>query len=923
MNSNAIHLSAKIIAVLRKQTSQTNRTAWVKWRSIIQDVNAQNIDISEIKYQINLGVGVCKKFKTIDELKQELKSVSNEELRQVLIYIALFIELVRQSKETLFYGKYKILFDELKSEFLNTSLDDFEATTNNWIEKYTEDKFTLKVKVPGTLKIIVLDYCLRWVSLWMYQTGITSGIGDKILGVGDDNGFFFIVQFLIIPIIVMAIAFFRDKYINKRATHLFQELNYNNLKLIIHHSPWNYLVTFLFVISGIFIPFVAFGLDANADAMQMNINIAKLVLGIVYGSYLMILIKQFSKSIPTIPIIIEQIEGIELKQIKSDLSHDENDDEIVELDVSLRSANEKMEAYVLEAALFGALAFSAFLQLVSSDSLSMEDVGLFSHKTAELFSNLVHFKSVDSYESIQFILSKVGLMSLVAYQTLFCSIFFMAVIASRLKFNDLTDSIDRFLNLSKNYNEKEENLVQSYQGDATQEPVKKITKKIRALLSKGNLTLEETKPIMEYMRFFRTLGISTFFAIIVTGGLFISVQLSIILLFISLLSFLYFKLNDILQKIRNLTTLIQEYYFIIENRVHLVAWSAILVALIIRTFGFPLGNLILALSFIVLFFHYLLSLFVPEKVEESLVNNDIFGSASSLENFAKKALKISLAIFFLGYMFKVQHWPGAAILLIMGGFIMAFYFFTSKKIKTSTKWLDWVVSFSLGITMVAILFKIQHWHGSSLLRWPAFFGVLISLGLIFKYKAIFLKSTKRAVIILFCVGALAQIPFFSWAIMNLSFNYKIYVERVEYDKIIDKLIWTKNQGGFVDATKGNELDSLRFYARIFSEKIAPKMEGHELNLYAWQLVIQNSDSLVLEEALIWINESLKTHEEYDNLDTKALILFKLKDYTEAEKMALKAIEKGKEENINVIDTEKLLKEIIKLKEANETPTISP
>lgn len=908
MNSNAIHLSGKLIAVLRKQTSQTNRTAWVKWRSIIEVINAHHIDVSEVKYQINLGVGASKKFKTIDEIKQELKSVSDEDLHQVFIYIALFIELVRQSKEVLFYTKYKVLFDELKSEFLNTSLDDFEVTTNNWIEKYTEDKFTLKVKVPGTLKIIFLDYCLRWISLWMHQKGFTSGIGDKILGVGDDNGFFFIIQALIIPIIVIAIAFFRDKYINNKATLLFNQLNYNNLKLIIRHSPWNYLVTFLFVITGIFIPIVAFGLDID--------GFFKLLLGVVYGSYLMILIKQFSKSTPTIPIIIEQIEAIELKQIKSDLSHDENDDEIVELDVSLRSANEKMEAYVLEAALFGALAFSAFLQLVSSESLSIVDVELFSHKIAELFSNLVRFKTVDSYESIKFILSKVGLMSLVAYQTLFCSIFFMAVIASRLKFNDLTDLIDRFLNLSIKYNEKEENLVQSFQRDASQEKVSKITKKIRSFLSKGNLTLEETKPIMEYMRFFRTLGISTFFAIIVTGGLFISVQLSLILLFISLLSFLYFKLDGILQNIRNLSTLIQEYYFIIENRVHLVAWSAIFIALIIRTFGFPLGNLILALSFIVLFFHYLLSLFVPVKVEESLVNNDVFGSATSLENFAKKTLKISLAIFFLGYMFKVQRWPGAGIMLIMGGFIMAFYFFISKKIKTPTKWLDWVVSFSLGITMVAILFKIQHWHGSALLRWLAFLGILISLVLIYKYKDVFLKSTKRAVIILFCVGSLVQVPFFSWVIMNLSFNYKIYTERLEYDKIIDKLMWTKNQGGFVDATEGNELDSLRFYAKNFSEKIAPKMDEHELNLYAWQLVSLNDDSLVLEEALIWINESLEKYNGYDNLDTKALILFKLKQYDEAEKIALKAIEKGKKEDINVIDTEKLLKKIIKLKEAN-------
>lgn len=914
MSSNSIHLSAKIIAVLRKQTAQRNRTAWVKWRSILERINEQKIEISDIKYQINLAVGDAKKFTTVAELKPELKTISDEELHQVFIYIALFIELIKQSKETIIYHKYKTVFDELKTEFLNTSLDDFDITTNNWIEKYTEDKFTLKVKVAGTLKIILLDYCLRWFSLWLYQTEITKGIGDKILGIGDDNAFFFITQACIIPIIVLGVAFFRDKYINKKATSLFKELNYTNLKLIIHHSPWNYLVTFLFVISGIFIPFIALGWDVNADVNEMSFY--KLMMGIIYGSYLLILIKQFSKSIPTIPIIIEQIEAIELKQIKTDLTHDENDDEIVELDVSLRSANEKMETYVLEAALFGALAFSAFLQLVSSDALSMESITLFSHNCAELFNNLVHFKAVNSIESIQLMLNKTGLLSLVAYQTLFCAVFFLAVIASRLKFNDLTDSIDRFLNLSKSYNDKEENLVSQNKGDATLEPIKKITKKIRSLLSKGNLTLEETKPIMEYMRFFRTLGISTFFSIIVTCGLFISVQLSFILLFISLLSFLFFKLESISQKIRNLTTLIQEYYFIVGNRVHVVAWSAIGLAIILRTFGLGIGNVILVISFGLLILHYLFSLFVPDKAEENLTSDDVFGSASSLENFAKKALKISLAIFFLGYMFKTVHWPGAGIMLIIGALIMSFYFFTSRKIKTNTKWLDWVVSFSLGFAMLAILFRIQHWFGSSLFRWPAFFGLLISMFLVLKFKNVFLKSTKRAVIILFSIGVLTQIPFFGWALMSLNLNYKLYSERIELENINDKLIQPIKNGGFVDATQGYELDSLRYYAQVFSKYNVPKSNGDELNFVAWQVVSQNNDSIVLIEALVWINESLKTYQEYENLDTKASILFKLKRYKEAEVFAKAAIDKGKANDQTTTETENLLKDIIKAKELN-------
>ncbi len=68
-----------------------------------------------------------------------------------------------------------------------------------------------------------------------------------------------------------------------------------------------------------------------------------------------------------------------------------NDEEIVNLEVKLRSVNERMNAYVLEATLFGALAFSGFLQIVASEVFTIADIKQFTVSLFQLFHGVVHF----------------------------------------------------------------------------------------------------------------------------------------------------------------------------------------------------------------------------------------------------------------------------------------------------------------------------------------------------------------------------------------------------------------------------------------------------------------------------------------------------------------------------------------------------
>lgn len=874
---STIKIAAITISFLRKSVSKIDRTAWVKWREIIQSINDDKIDKGEIKHLINVGVGQARKIKTDEELITMLEKVDANELKETQKYVALYIELEKQARDAITYQKHFEKLELISSKLQLPILESLNPTIQNWIEQQQEDRFTLKIKLPGTVQIILIDYILRWILLGLYNDGIFKELNFF----GDEQGSFFILNVILIPIIVFLYAFIRDKYINKKTLQLFNEIKYDNLKLKTHHSPWNYLLGFLFVISGSIIPIINFG-GENGE----GIWILELVIGLVYSIYIMVILKIFSKTTPTVPQIFSQLEELELKQVKSELTAEENDEEIVELEVNLRSANEKMDAYVLEAALFGALAFSAFLQVVASEVLSLDNIGLFSDQAFNFFKKIVKFDLSGVNELFTFILSKEGLMSLMAYETLFCSVFFLAVIASRLKFNDLTDSIDRSLNLSKTYNDKEENLINN---NEDKKLVGVFTKKIRSFLSKGNLTLEQTKPIMEYMRFFRTLGISSFFAIIVTGGLFISVKLSFILLFISLLSLLFFKLDSIVQGVKNLTTQIQEYYFTVGKTFHLICWGLVIISLVFRSFDltantFIWGNILPFIAFVLLFFHYLISLFIPEHLEGADIEDDIYGSANNIQIFGKKILKVSLAFFFLGYMFKLQHWPGAGVLLILGSFSMIFHFLLSKKLKSNSKRLvSIVISISLAFAIGGIIWKIQHWFGANIMRWLALTGLFVSAIMVWKLKSEILPSTKRAVIILFVVGFIAQIPFMSWSLSRLSFNYSRFELAVEYDNTLDKMLFNVNEGGFADAENGPELDSLRYYCKVYTKKylVSPRTQWDDLNWVAWELLMKTNDHFALEQAKIWVEKSIEMEEMGANVDTYAHILYKLGNFNDS------------------------------------------
>ena len=715
---------------------------------------------------------------------------------------------------------------------------------------------------------------LRLVSLWHYKVYDVNTENE------DSKLFFIYSQYIIIPVIVFIYSYFRDKRIEKTTQKIFSELGRNDLKIANIHSPWNYLFTFIILIFGILTSIIVF--EFSSDEYGFIIPIYTLL----YSVYFIMLLSFFSKKRPSISQIINQLDKINLNQVKTNLNHNENDEEIIELDVSLRSANEKMEAYVLEAALFGALAFSGFLQLISSSNVSIESLSSFSSNFYLLIEGMVNFSSEPILQAINQLMSKDGILSLMAFLTLFCSVFFLAVIASRLRFNDLSDSIDKSLQLSKIYNDKEENLISSNGGEANNAS-NAITKIIRKHLIKGNLTLEQTIPIMEFMRFFRTLGIFTFFIIVVSGGLFVSVQLSMVLAFIMIISFLFFKLKVIIQYIKNVTTQFQEFYFKIESKVFYFILTSVALCFILRSFSFTsiFSQALIISSFLIIFIHYILSLFIPEKLEDEEISESIFVSGNRNKIALKKLYKISLAFLFLGLMFKIMHFPGAGLLMMVGVFLLAIYFIFGQKTKNNNKFLGFIYRACFSLTIIGGIFFMMHWPGSGLIRLVSLTFLFISTVLLFIYKKQLLQSTKNITITFVVLALLLQFPLFRFALTTLSFNYPIYKEKMEIAFVRTKITEPIDLG-HVNAKSKSELDSLRHYMNL-NDKLLNKINPHDLNEYCWIILENQTDTTILNHGLEWSAWILKKDQYYAHYLLNLEYLIKLKRFEEA----IKAIDK--------------------------------
>jgi hypothetical protein len=121
----------------------------------------------------------------------------------------------------------------------------------------------------------------------------------------------------------------------------------------------------------------------------------------------------------------------------------------------------------------------------------------------------------------------------------------------------------------------------------------------------------------------------------------------------------------------------------------------------------------------------------PRRLQE--IQEETLYSVDTKYRYMKTLMKISAVVgtivFGTAALFKIQHWPGAGIMLTLGAFILAFIFLPSalgvlwKETHSKNKLFLFISTFITGFFLIlGTVFKIQHWPLA---------GIFLSLAVLF------------------------------------------------------------------------------------------------------------------------------------------------------------------------------------------------
>jgi hypothetical protein len=198
----------------------------------------------------------------------------------------------------------------------------------------------------------------------------------------------------------------------------------------------------------------------------------------------------------------------------------------------------------------------------------------------------------------------------------------------------------------------------------------------------------------------------------------------------------------------------------------------------------PGGSAILVAGFFFLCFFFLPSAIYVLNAENKTDKKHLFMKLSGL---------ISSVIFLLGILFKVMHWPGAGIALAVGLFMLGIIFLPSlifariSDDRGEGKRAAYLVGLFAGLFYIAgFLFKIMHWPGA---------GLIILIGLIL-FAIIFIplfvfahyrnESHVRGHFLFVIVASMMAILFISF--MALTVSKDVLSEYIAVERQMDDVL---------------------------------------------------------------------------------------------------------------------------------------
>jgi hypothetical protein len=477
----------------------------------LQEEEIRGIENRQAQFTIKTGEQVMKASEMLSEDEQTWALA-------VMLWLKNFAAIQGAFKASeIIDQKINLVSTTLKIDLAETKVT---SQLNEWKKRLEKRKSVRAISVPVYSWLLIFDYLLRWGVLWWNP-------------LGEDNAE--LAQIVFIPFLIISLAVFFRNHLHHRNLAVLKSSGFAASQLRYTISATQYTLTGFFLISGSFIAFLK-----STD----NFFPTLIALGVYYA----ILLRFFGVGRLKEDHIYRQEDT---RSNFENIGRDDNDEVIVSLETKLNSIVGRLDAYVLESALFGALSFSGFLQIMATDIISFSDLTSFWNNFITLSKAAIALNATEFYSSLALLSDKKSLFCLVSIESLFCSVLFLAVIASRLQFSNFADFVRASLNSAKAYNAKEDAVAEGFLADERVESrLLELTEKVNRKVAETAEAFERLKPIMVFMQYFRNSGIIMFLAILVTSASFVSGALSWLFVITSVAIVGYFNRSRISQIIK-------------------------------------------------------------------------------------------------------------------------------------------------------------------------------------------------------------------------------------------------------------------------------------------------------------------------------------------------------------------------------------
>lgn len=365
------------------------------------------------------------------------------------------------------------------------------------------------VEIAFSYTPLLVDAVTRWLVLAGWMQGYLPTAG------------FLFLQCVIIPIFVAgAFVAPRDEALKRK---------YKVETIVVKGTSFSVLFAFTLVVVGVIVVHqISVGVHIALRALLTLATIS------IYGFYVMAI---YAISVGTSPPRTKRQLTPDNMLDPALLSRvDKNDLQIVRMETEVQSITQRIEAYTLESTLFGALAFSGFLTLISSERPVMEGMQQLIASSQKWWVLLRSGKSPGITVNLN------QELSIIAVGTLLCSMFFLAVVLSRLRFYSMLHQVQYAVQAARAWNNKEEEVVNIRLSGTTNhadERLNQLSEMVAGAITHAEPLIQDLVGIARYMSVFRNIGVLTFLFVLFTSAFAISPNLGVIFLAIAGVAFLY------------------------------------------------------------------------------------------------------------------------------------------------------------------------------------------------------------------------------------------------------------------------------------------------------------------------------------------------------------------------------------------------